>query len=84
MTVASFATIRQSNVTDLADARNQSGRRYFVFVKPISGQRADFEKRRTAVNQLADSVTRQKLAAREVFFPGALAATERNLFQQVP
>ncbi len=60
---------------DPADAANQSTRGNLVFaVKFVTGELADFEKRRAGVDQPIDAIARQQLAAVEVFPARTLTA----------
>ena len=67
------------DTADAANARNQTSARGIVAVHVERSQRSQFQKRCARVQQHADPVPRQQLAARHVFGARRLAATLLNL-----
>ena len=69
---------------DVADAGDQPGAGGLVAVQAQRGQLADFQEGRTGIQQQADALARQQLAARRVAGAGGFPAALRGLRRPCP
>ena len=64
---------------DAADAGDDAGRRDRLVIDAVGGELRQFEERRTGVEQSANAVARQQLAARQMLLAGTRAAAPLDL-----
>ncbi len=74
LTVASFATTTTSDAVHAANASNYASGGSTAVVHAVRGERRKFEERRAGVEESADAIARQELAALRVLAPRIFAA----------